>query len=594
VGNVSGVPLLTGRIDAFVAKLKGTTPNAAHAVAHATAVAWWRARVKAEGGNPTLLSPAAYCPSRQGLSSDLITVTTVLGREVAGLPVPDGVAALGRLYTHALPDKCRSDLGAHYTPPALVARLLDAAERAGHTWLTSTAIDPSCGGGAFLVEAALRISKAMCDSDPTMVLTAVSARLRGWDIDPFACWLAQLAVETALLPFVIKSSKRLPRVVECKDAVKVFEAAKGQFDLVMGNPAFGKVKKTSEMGRKFGRSLYGHPNMYGIMTDIAIHLAKPANGVIAFLTPTSFLGGDYFRNLRRTLTKEAPPVSIDIVESRRDVFNDVLQEVALGCYRRGAGNGNVDCSLVHVESGGLRIERTGTMAVPMRFEEPWILPRAAEDAALVQRLAQMPTRLRDWGYRVSTGPLVWNRHKSRLHADYALGRYPVIWAEAIAPDGRFSLQAAKSNHCDRAWFAPAKKASDPNLVRKRCVIAQRTTAKEQSRRIVCAVLPQEVIVEYGAVAVENHLNMFIPIGDSPPVPLTSLAAFLSTALADRVVRCINGSVALSASELSAMPLPSAGDLMAALTEPDIESAICRLYGIADESTAEVPPASLAA
>ncbi len=84
-----------------------------------------------------------------------------------------------------------------------------------------------------------------------------------------------------LLDKVIGSGRRLPVVVECKDSLKAFERAKGRFDLVMGNPAFGKVKKTAEMGRKFARSLYGHPNLYRMLTDVAIHLAKPQGGVIA-------------------------------------------------------------------------------------------------------------------------------------------------------------------------------------------------------------------------------------------------------------------------------------------------------------------------
>jgi adenine-specific DNA-methyltransferase len=576
---------LAARGEALVLAARGATAQVARAVAYAVATAWWKALVEQAGGNPDTLAAPGFDGLRVDLPAGVLAEAKVLALDLAGLPVTEGCAELGRIYTHALPGDQRAALGIFYTPPPLVSRLLDQAGRAGHDWLTGSAIDPSCGGGAFLVEAAARMIAAMPAADPAIVVAAVGARLCGWDIDPFACWLAQLAVEAALLPRVVASRRRLPQITECCDALRDFGGDIGRFSLVMGNPAFGKVRKTGEMGRLFARSLYGHPNLYGMLTDVAVHLAKPDGGVIAYLTPTSYLGGEYFKLLRKLLVEQARPVSIDIVESRTDVFADVLQEVALTCFRRGRKARTAACYVIHVDPADLRVTETGRLALPGNPTEPWIVPRVPDDAALVAKLATMPTRVRHWGYRVSTGPLVWNRHKGQLHADRADGRYPVIWAEAVTSDGRFSVQASKTNHREKAWFTP-RGPKDPNLVRKGCVLAQRTTAKEQHRRIICAVMPQDVVTHYRAVAVENHLNMFVPTSIRPPVSLIELAAFLSTRAADRVIGCINGSVALSASELEAMPLPSVDDLTDALAAADLESAVCRLYGIVDEPAAD--------
>lgn len=577
---------LARRAEELALATTALTVDAARAMSYAAALGWWEANVRAAGGEPSRITAAPAACSAVELPPGLSSEAAAFGQDLIALPAADAVAELGRLYTHSLSDDHRSRHGIFYTPPALVRRLLDKSERAGHDWLTGRAIDPSSGGGAFLVEAAKRMVAALGDTNPAIVVAAVSTRLLGWDIDKFACWLAQLAAESVLLDKVISSGRRLPVVVECRDSLKAFETAKGRFDLVMGNPAFGKLKKTPEIGRKFARSLYGHPNLYGMLTDVAVHLAKPQGGVIAYLTPASYLGGEYFKALRKVLVTEAKPVSIDIVESRADVFADVLQEVALTCLKRGRVEDWATCSVARVAPHGLLVEQTGVLTLPENPEEPWILPRSARDASLVAQIAKMRTRLRHWGYHVSTGPLVWNRHKDRLSADGGPGRFPVIWAESVTADGRFSLRASKANHRDRAWFTPAG-AKDPNLVRKACVLAQRTTAKEQNRRIVCAVMPHSVLAEYGAVAVENHLNMIIPISARPKVPLTALATFFSAAAADRAIRCINGSVALSASELEAMPLPPVDDLMAALGGRDPESAVRRLYGIRDEPSAAV-------
>jgi adenine-specific DNA-methyltransferase len=225
---------------------------------------------------------------------------------------------------------------------------------------------------------------------------------------------------------------------------------------------------------------------------------------------------------------------------------------------------------------GLEIEPTGALILPTDPYEPWTLPRSADDADLVTKLYAMPLRLADWGYEVSTGPLVWNRHRQRLHDTPQAGRVPVVWAESVTPDGHFVLKATKKNH--RTWFEP-RGAGDPNVVDRPCVLVQRTTAKEQHRRLIAAEMPASLFRRFKTVAVENHLNMVRPIGRRPKVPLEVLAAFLASDTADRVLRCINASVAVSASELRAMPLPPPDAVIAAMKHPTPEHAIRSLYGL---------------
>jgi adenine-specific DNA-methyltransferase len=194
----------------------------------------------------------------------------------------------------------------------------------------------------------------------------------------------------------------------------------------------------------------------------------------------------------------------------------------------------------------------------------------------------MRTRLSDWGYAVSTGPLVWNRHKDQLVARPGGKRFPLIWAEAVTSDGRFVWRAEKKNH---APYFEIRKGDDWLIANCPCVLVQRTTAKEQSRRLIAAALPPEFVFRHGAVMIENHLNMIKPIVKRPPVSADVLAAFLNSAAADRVFRCVSGSVAVSAYELEAMPLPPviSLDLFVRLVREraprdQLESACTLLYG----------------
>jgi hypothetical protein len=89
------------------------------------------------------------------------------------------------------------------------------------------------------------------------------------------------------------------------------------------------------------------------------------------------------------------------------------------------------------------------------------------------------------------------------------------------------------------------------------LLVQRTTAKEQHRRIISAILPNEFIQKHGrGVVVENHLNIVKQAeGLLPAVPLRAVCALLNSQAVDQVFRCISGSVAVSAYELNALPLP---------------------------------------
>jgi len=116
------------------------------------------------------------------------------------------------------------------------------------------------------------------------------------------------------------------------------------------------------------------------------------------------------------------------------------------------------------------------------------------------------------------------------------------------------------------------------------VLLQRTTAKEQSRRLVAAELPAAFIEEHGAVVVENHLNMIKPLNGAPRVAPTALAVLLNSDVVDQVFRCINGSVAVSAYELEALPLPPPEDVKEIerlvkrrASRETLEGAVERLY-----------------
>ncbi len=530
------------------------------------------------GKAPGLILRKPFVPVRGKLDASSRQLADSIGIEVATLPMLEGCHFLTGLYTTLLPDQQRSKLGAFYTPPALTKRLVDLAEEGGVDWSTARVLDPASGGGAFLLEIASRMRRTLEGSAPAFIVAQIATRLSGFEIDPHAAWLSQSALEILLYDLTAASERALPPLVRVCDTLE--ETPLAQFDLVIGNPPYGRVALTVAQRATFARSLYGHANLYGVFTDIALRWTRPG-GLIAYLTPTSVLGGQYYTSLRRLLASEAPPITIDFVHARKGVFEDVLQETLLALYRKGRSSKRFQVHYLTLENEReTRLTKNGKVGLPVDPGAPWLAPRAPAHVDLIKAAEGMTARLSDWGYRVSTGPLVWNRFKEQMRGRIGRGVYPLIWAEAVTSDGQFHFRAEKKNHAP--YFKP--EAGDGWLVVDReCVLVQRTTAKEQSRRLIAAELRQTFIDQHGGVVVENHLNMVKSV--APKVTSAAVAAVLNSDVIDQLFRCISGSVAVSAFELEAIPLPDPKALAPierlvakGASRSSIEAALRVLYG----------------
>ncbi|WP_336212094.1 HsdM family class I SAM-dependent methyltransferase [Enterobacter sp. P82] len=515
------------------------------------------------------------------LSSEVKNLASATGEMITRFPPEDAGYLIGSIYTVMLPVAYRSEMGAYYTPPPLVSRLLDLSEKAGVDFAKASVIDPACGGGAFLAPVALRMLSKEKGSSPEWIFRRLVKRLKGIELDPFAAWMSAVLLESVLIKLCIKAKRRLPAgTIIVGDALK--QEHVGTFDLVVGNPPYGRVTLEPDMRSKFSRSLFGHANLYGLFTDLATRFAFKDTGVVAFLTPTSFLGGQYFTALRTLLTEEMTPISFDFVADRDGVFDDVLQETMLTVFKAGQHNKQTGVSLLIPKGlNKAKVEKIGTVSIE-KGGKTWLLPRGKDDLLFLNNLKKMPTRLVDLGYSVSTGQLVWNRLKDQLRATKNANSYPLIWAESITPAG-FSFSAVRKNHVP---YVEVKKKQEYLITSSECVLVQRTTSKEQNKRILAALLPQSFIDKSGGVVIENHINIVYSNGLLTKIDSGVIAELLNSRVVDRAFRCISGSVAVSAFELNSIPLPAPEQLIvidnmlaSGAEKDDIEKAIASFYGV---------------
>lgn len=358
----------------------------------------------AMGLPPTLAMPRGF--ELAPLSTEAGAIARQFGARIAEVSPRQAAHLAGVIYTTALPESFRAAHGVFYTPPALVDRLLVMAEEASINWATARVLDPTCGGDAFLIPLALRIATALRSSNPVFILQHIAARLLGFELDPFGAWLAQVAVELALQDVIRAAGRPLPPIVQVRDSLDIDRADAGRFDLVVGNPPYGRVTLAPQRRAFFKRSVYGHANLYGLFTDAALHWTKEG-GVVGHVTPTSMLSGLYYKALRGLLSVEAPPLAINFVTERNGIFADVLQETILATYRRGGTERPSKVGFITLDAEvAATFRKAGKFALPAQPNAPWFLPRAPNQVALARRLWSMRHRLKDYGYGVSTGPLV--------------------------------------------------------------------------------------------------------------------------------------------------------------------------------------------
>ena len=182
--------------------------------------------------------------------------------------------------------------GVYYTPPEIVrwmvTRSLEVLTATRPTATPLRILDPSCGAGAFLLEAQAQIPDCTLlgiDLDPS----AIAAATRVLNPTPT---LAPALTPLQLLPADFLSTSFAP--APC--------------DLVLGNPPYVNIrelaKSTSpayrqDLRQRF-KSARGNFDLYVLFLERSLQLLKPG-GVCGMIIPNKWSGLDYARPLRELL-----------------------------------------------------------------------------------------------------------------------------------------------------------------------------------------------------------------------------------------------------------------------------------------------------
>lgn len=253
---------------------------------------------------------------------------------------------VGTVYNTYVSRKEKKEKGQYYTPPEIVNYILDEVGYVSGTGIigkNKRLIDPACGSGSFLVAATKRLVSAYKNNadqidDPVTVLERVQANLFGFDLNPFACYLAEVNLLIQVLDLVKLAHEKQQRpkiqrfhiynvdalarpsgsyrfalfntlIAEESDQVDQIKSrspntpyANG-FAFVVANPPYGAQfsdEYKNSLRVDYADVFYGQPDSYVFFMKLGIELLA-TGGKFGFITPNTYLMGKNTANLRQEI-----------------------------------------------------------------------------------------------------------------------------------------------------------------------------------------------------------------------------------------------------------------------------------------------------
>ncbi|MFY0663215.1 MAG: N-6 DNA methylase [Natronospirillum sp.] len=487
----------------------------------------------------------------------------------------EAVYWLSSAYAQLVGYEMRKNLAMFFTPPSLTKRLLDDLEESGVDFSLNSFCDPACGGAAFLTPIAMRMqcSLKVKGASPTEIIKHAQKNLYGIDRDTTLCKLSRHFLLMVFYDEVIVS-RLIPKFqIQCLDSLLQASPLEGKLDVVVCNPPFRKIK-SEEVNiyiNGYSEVIEGQPNLYTLFMVLCISLLAP-QGKCALVTPTSFLSGQYFSKLRTYLISHVKFISIGMVSDRSGVFIDVEQETALTLMQRQESDCTVegDTRVSVVSRNGEYVD-VGICSLP-NSGSVWPIPRSESDAELLRRAMKSKFTIVDYGYRARIGAFVWNRDQRPTYLSEknvakanAISAIPLLWSSDIASDGRLRFDGSSKLN-NEPCFVDLGSKSHRSIVRHPSVILQRVTSNDQSRRLIAATVPNEILENYGGFVGENHTVILEQAVPEPVLAPAQLSLLLGLSVIDRCFRCISGATNVSIFELKQLPLPNPDKLKKFLSE----------------------------
>ena len=373
--------------------------------------------------------------------------------------------------------KKRKKLGQYFTPKSIRELLLSKLPKKDNADI----LDPACGSGEFLLSCKKYFKNPI---------------LYGFDIDKKLINIASKLVKNA-------SIKNF-------DFLNI-DINKKKYDYIIGNPPYFELKLNEEIKKKYFDIIKGRVNIFSLFIKTGLDLLKDG-GYLAYVVPPSMNNGAYFSKLREYIIKNSSLEYLHIIDGA-DNFHLANQKVMLIILKK---TNSKKSSKYIFKKNGITI--------------------FTEDKKFLNKAYKNTVSLKDIGYTVKTGSIIWNEHKEKLTNDK--NNSTLLILASNINNGKIIIGYTKGKP------QYIKNISNDLIIKSRVVVVNRITGSSKDINIKAAIVNEKEFV------CENHVNViYMSKNANCNYSLEDIFKALQDKTNIKVMRLISGNTQISKTEL---------------------------------------------
>lgn len=373
--------------------------------------------------------------------------------------------------------KKRKKLGQYFTPKSIRELLLSKLPKKDNADI----LDPACGSGEFLLSCKKYFKNPI---------------LYGFDIDKKLINISSKLVKNA--------------IIKNFDFLNI-DINKKKYDYIIGNPPYFELKLNEEIKKKYFDIIKGRVNIFSLFIKTGLDLLKDG-GYLAYVVPPSMNNGAYFSKLREYIIKNSSLEYLHIIDGA-DNFHLANQKVML-----------------------IILKKTNSKKSSKYIFKKNRITIFTEDKKFLNKAYKNTVSLKDIGYTVKTGSIIWNEYKEKLTNDKNNSTL-LIWASNIN-NGKIIIGYTKGKP------QYIKNISNDLIIKSRVVVVNRITGSSKDINIKAAIVNEKEFV------CENHVNViYMSKNANQNYSLEDIFKALQDKTNIKIMRLISGNTQISKTEL---------------------------------------------
>ncbi|MCL2182123.1 MAG: Eco57I restriction-modification methylase domain-containing protein [Chitinispirillia bacterium] len=327
-----------------------------------------------------------------------------------------------------------------------------------------------------------------------------------------------------------------------------------KYDLIIGNPPYFKLAKGAPEAVSMPEVCHGAPNIYFLFAAMSLFNLRDG-GEMVYIIPRSWTSGAYFSHFRNYLLGNGRLAGLHIFTSRKKVFDkeDVLQETIIMNIRKTKVTPPAVRITSSADSGNfaditeLLVPYDTVVSGTERYVH---LVTSLDDVNVLNKVNGFEKSLPSMGMKMKTGLTVDFRNRGLLRNTSGDHTVPLFYSQHIR-DGRVVFPIGKENE-----YISDELSSMVQLNRN-YLFVKRFTAKEERRRLQCAIYLADRYPNYKKISTQNKIN-FVDTTDGSCMSeklVYGLYVVFNSTLYDMYYRILNGSTQVNATEMNSIPVP---------------------------------------